>query len=180
MSHLAFATSFSVIAAIGSCDPASFKSPIVEPGKAKVDGKLTGTWAARDESTEFVLFVQPTQQGQVDVTLVGRGTSDGVAHMTWRGRTSTIGGKTYLNLQEKFFTDHWANKYEVRPEYIVVRYELKGDSLALNYLDGDGLAAVDGGTALTGADTASIANALEKLPAKSFPHFMTFKRFKVP
>lgn len=169
-----------VVTSIGSCDPASFKNPLTDPAKAKVDGKLTGTWGGRDESTEFVLFVQPTQQGKVDVTLVGRGTNDGVAHMTWRGMTSTVGGKNYLNLQEKFFTDNWGNKYEVKPDYIVVRYELAGDTLKLNYLDGDGLNALDGGVAALTADTAGVAATIEKLPAKSFTHFMTFKRFKVP
>jgi acyl-coenzyme A thioesterase PaaI-like protein len=169
-----------VVTSIGSCDPASFKNPLTDPAKAKVDGKLTGTWGARDESTEFVLFVQPTQQGKVDVTLVGRGTNDGVSHMTWRGMTSTVGGKTYLNLQEKFFTDNWGNKYEVKPDYIVVRYELTGDTLKLNYLDGDGLNALDGGAAALTAETAGVAATIEKLPAKSFTHFMNFKRFKVP
>jgi hypothetical protein len=169
-----------VVASIGSCDPAQFKSPLIDPAKAKVDGKLTGTWGARDESTEFVLFVQPTQQGKVDVTLVGRGTTDGVAHVTWRGMTSTVGGKNYLNLQEKAFTDNWGNKYEVKPEYIVVRYELAGETLKLHYLDGDGLNTLDGGASAATADTAGVASTIEKLPVKAFTHFMTFKRFKVP
>ena len=41
-------------------------------------------------------------------------------------------------------------------------------------------ATLDGGAAALTGDTAMVAGTVEKLPAKSFTHFMTFKRFKVP
>lgn len=169
-----------LLAAVDSCDPAVFKHPLAEPEKAKADPKLPGTWGGRDESTEFVLFVQPVPPGRVDVTLVGRGTTDGVAHMSWRGVPATVGGKTYLSLQEKHFTDNVGGQFELKPGFIVVRYELKGDALKLSYLSSEGLALVPGGPAATSAEPAAVASALEKLPPKAFPHFLDFKRFKVP
>ena len=171
-------TTLLVIAAVGSCDPAQFKSPLSDPAKAKADQKLLGTWSGRDERTEFVLFIETKEDQQLDLLLVGRSKTDGVAQIAWDAFSSTVGGKTYLNMREKQFSDMFNNKFTVAATSSVVRYELSGDSLSLSYLPNESLG--DAGTALTAADTRTVAAAVQKLPAAAFKPFLTMKRFKLP
>jgi|GEM_PF-3831510 hypothetical protein len=169
-----------LLASLGSCDPAQFKSPLSDPAKPKLEPKLTGTWGGRDEKTEFVFFVQPREDQHLDLLLVGRSTGDGVGQLVWDAFPTTLGGKTYLNLREKKITDNFANKYTLEPTYSLVRYELHGDTLKLAYLPNDALQSIDGGVALKEADSAALSAGVQQLPASAFKHFITLKRFKVP
>lgn len=165
------------LAAVGSCDPAQFKNPASDPAKIKSDPKLTGTWVAHDAKTEFTFFAQEREDHHVDLLLVGRSADDGVSSIAWDAFPSAIGGKTYLNLREKVFSDSFGNKYTLKPPFMLVRYELTGETLSLSYLSQEA-AEADGGVPFEG-DTASVAAALVKLPPKAFSHFQTFKRVKL-
>jgi hypothetical protein len=167
-----------LLASVGSCDPALFKNPLTDPAQVKAEPKLTGTWGGRDSQTEFVFFVEPREDQHLDVLLVGRGAGDGIGNIGFDAFPSTVGGKTYLNMREKIFTDSFANKFTLKERYMLVRYELTADTLSLSYLENEGVEG-DAGVSLD-AEPAVLAAGVQRLPASVFKHFQTFKRFKVP
>jgi hypothetical protein len=167
-----------VLAAVGSCDPMQFKSPLSDPAKVRPDARLVGTWSGRDDRTDFVFFVEAREDQHLDLLLVGRSKSDGVAQIAWDGFPTSLGGKTYLNLREKHYSDMFANKFTLAETTSVVRYELTADTLAISYLPGESLG--DAGVALETADSRAVAAAVQKLPPAAFKPFVSLKRFKVP
>ena len=175
-----------VLTGVASCEPAQFTHPLSDPSTAKLDLKLVGTWAGRDDDAEFTVFIEPKREKPVlgapsttafDVLLVAHGPTDGVVSIAWEALPSTVGGKTYLNLREKVFSNAFENQYTLKPTYALVRYELNGDVVhfsALESLD------VDGGTELLTTPTPALAAAIQKLPASAFKSFIAVKRFKAP
>jgi hypothetical protein len=168
------------LAAAGSCDPAQFRHPLSDPAKAKPDARLEGTWGGRDGDTRFLLVAQAREDQRLDLLLVGRGKRDGVAQVAWEAFPSTLGGKTYLNLQEKKYSDLFGNKFTLEPTYWLVRYALTPDSLTLFWLPKESIESPDGGAPLLEADSAALAAAVPGLPDTAFKAFLTFKRVASP
>jgi hypothetical protein len=173
-----------------SCDPAELKHPLSDPAQSKPDAKLLGNWAGRVGETEsLVSFSTRKDDNLMDVVVLAR-SDEGLMTLAYQASTSTVGGKTYLNLKSKHFTDALENKYELSPNYILVRYEFgKDGSLSLAYLvDEEVKKAIEAGTLhgevgktiVLDDDVPALTTFLAKADDKTFgPFGGAFKKTKI-
>ena len=141
--QLLFVAAFSLL--LTSCFDT--KNPLSDPQKSQPDDRLCGVWRFRGDSGEMnyyhighvgeklpasvmqVIFVQHMTDGSVE--------SDQLLLFP-----TTIGDKTYLNVAEatpvllKLLEEKgWTN--EAVNEYLILRYQITGDTLAIQWIDND-------------------------------------------
>lgn len=123
------------------------KHPLSDPQKSTPDQRLSGAWRFRGDSGE-VNYYHFGHGGENLPASVMQGIF--VQHMTDGSMESgqllifptTIGDKTYLNvaestasqltlLEEKGWTD------EAIKEYLILRYQITGDTLSIQWMNGD-------------------------------------------
>ena len=123
------------------------KNPLSDPQKSKPDDRLSGLWRFRGDSGEVNYYHIGPVGGKLAASIL-RVVS--VQHMPDRTMQSgellvfptTIGDKTYLNvadttpsqltlLEEKGWTD------EAIKEYVLLRYQITGDTLSIQWMDSD-------------------------------------------
>ena len=124
------------------------KVPLSDPGKSKADERLSGSWQLRNDdgsvnSYRFVLAGGRLPASVMRVTGNNRkpdGTTEQFEPLLVF--PTTIGDKTYLNacdgkepqvkvLEEKGWTD------ETVAEYSIFRYQVVGDTLTVQWMDGN-------------------------------------------
>ena len=112
-------------ASSASCDPARFKHALSESAKAPLDPRLPGVWAGRIGDAESTLHFVPRDDGRLDVALVAAAPKDGATLLAYEGTPATVGGRLYMNLREKRYTDAFNNKYELTPGYLLMRIDFE-------------------------------------------------------
>jgi hypothetical protein len=125
-----------IIAALAmSCEPVRSKNPLSDPSGAKVDPKLVGLWTARVDGKPMFLHVVPHPDGQMDLLLVGDSTH-GAASLHYQGHLTEALGAKLLSLRGKTIPNPLEEKFELAPDWIFARYELRRDgSMALSWMD---------------------------------------------
>ena len=127
-----------ILSLLVACEPPESKNPISDPHTAKSDPRLLGTWMGHMDQSDCFLHVVPAGGARVDVVLVAPDRAHGAVTLHFSGFASTVGGKSYLNLQRKRFDGRWADKSELEPAWILARYAFGRDGqLTLSYLDDD-------------------------------------------
>lgn len=124
------------------------KVPLSDPGKSKPDDRLAGAWRSRnaDGSVNEYRFAHAEDKLPASVMRVTGNTRkpDGMTEPMEPLLVfpSTIDGKTYLNacdgkeqqikvLEEKGWTPETVNVYSI------FRYQIRGDTLTVQWMDGD-------------------------------------------
>ncbi|MCY2986408.1 MAG: hypothetical protein NTY19_00830 [Planctomycetota bacterium] len=122
--------------------------PLSDPGKSKADERLAGVWRQRSESGEVNDYRFAPAGGKFPASVMrvagssrkSDGTTEQIEPLLLF--PTTIGDKTYLNVtdgtepkvklvEEQGWTDETVNTY------LILRYQVTGDTLAIQWMDGD-------------------------------------------
>jgi hypothetical protein len=162
----------SLLMVLAACEPPDSKNPLSDPAAAKPDPRLTGLWISHKNNEDSYLHVVPGKGATVDLVLVVPDKDKGAATLHFTAFPSVIGGKSYLNLRKKSFTDKWSDHFEVSPTYFFVRYSFAKDgALSLAYMDDDVVKQAIAAKSLAGeispavkitADSAALAGFIQK------------------
>jgi hypothetical protein len=162
----------SLLIVLAACEPPESKNPLSDPAAAKPDARLIGLWVSHKNDEDGYLHIVPAKGAAVDLVLVVPDKDNGAATLHFTAFPSTIGGKTYLNVRKKTFTDKWSDHFEVAPSYFFVRYSFAKDgALSLAYMDDDvvkkaiaarSLAGEVGAAVKITADSAALASFIQK------------------
>jgi hypothetical protein len=176
------------LAAFAACEPPDSDHPLSDPAAAKADPRLSGRFSGKVQDADVVVFLARGQGATIDLVMVVHEKEKGAFDLHWQAFPSTIGGKNYLNLQRKMYTNRYSENFDLSPTYIFARYEIKKDgSLTLWQMQEKLVKEAIADKALEGevkednaklhAPTARLAAFVEKAdPAKLFELFGTFKR----
>jgi hypothetical protein len=169
---------------LAACEPPESDHPLSDPASAKPDPRLAGHFFGRVNDADCFVHVVPAAGASVDLVMVVNEKDKGAFVLHWQGFSTTVGGKTYLNLQRKTFPDRYGEKFDLSPGYIFARYSVAKDgSLTLWSMEEDAvkraLKAVDGeiknDNVLLHAPSARLAAFVEK-EEKLFKLFGSFRR----
>jgi len=187
MTHFALMAAVMVAAVpLPSCDPTLAKHPLSTPGPP--DARLTGTWVGQIGETPSILDIRPRKDGRSDLVVLGLTENEGDAVLSYDAFSSSVGGKTYLNLREKKYTNMLNNEFELAPNYIFIRYELRGEELSLAYLRNEGskkaveAGAIHGGGSgelVLSDESAVLASWVNKADLAVFSPIGTFRKQKL-
>jgi hypothetical protein len=122
-----------------SCDPVLLQHPLSDPAQAKPDPRLLGIWAGYLADGQSTLHVIARAEGQIDLVEVSAGSGDRPPTLAFQGFTTSAGGRTYLNLRQKVWTDPMNDKFTLSPWVVLLRVDLDaGGALTLSYLPNEG------------------------------------------
>jgi hypothetical protein len=182
-----FAPVLAAALALAACEPPESTQPLSAFAGAKADPRLSGTFTGRVNDADCFVHLMPGKGATTDLVLVVHEKDKGAFTLHWQAFATTVGGKSYLNLQRKTFPDRYAEKFDLSPGFIFARYELEKDgSLTLWTMQEDPLKAaiaahtldgvVDGDNVKLRASSAKLAAFVEKSDAKLFKRFGSFRR----
>src|SRR5262245_29523811 len=112
---------------IASCEPPESTQPLSDAAAAKADPRLSGSFSARIKDADCILHLMPGKGASTDLVLVVHEKDKGAFVLHWQAFPTTLGGKTYLNLQRKIFTDRYAEKFDLSSSFIFARYAVGKD-----------------------------------------------------
>jgi hypothetical protein len=173
---------------LAACEPPESTQPLSDPAAAKADPHLSGHFAGRVNDADCFLHLAPGKGAATDLVLVVHEKDKGAFVLHWQAFPTTLGGKTYLNLQRKTFPDRYGEKFDLSPGFIFARYAVgKDGSITLWQMQEEPLKAAIAAHALDGevkddnvflrAPTPRLAAFVEKAdPQKLFKLFGSFHR----
>ena len=178
-----------VALALASCSPPESPNPLSDPATAKADKRLDGIFVGRLGDTDGMVRLVPKEGARFDLVLVVDDSPKGAVVLTYDAFPTALAGKTYLNLRRKTFTDTYAEKFELSPDYIFARYEFdKSGALTLWTMDSSPVSAAVKEGKLKGkeGDPVKLTASTEELaafvsaakPDELWHPFGTFKKVK--
>jgi hypothetical protein len=171
---------------LAACEPPESDHPLSDPASAKPDPRLPGHFFGRVNDADCFVHLVAAGGAAVDLVMVVHEKDKGAFVLHWQGFPTTIGGKTYLNLQRKTFSDRYGEKFDLSPGYIFARYSVAKDgsltlwsmeeeplkrALAAHTLDGE----IKNDNIFLHAPSARLAGFVEK-EEKLFKLFGSFRR----
>lgn len=126
------------------------RSPLTDPGTGPVDLAIVGTWVELGDQREF-LHVGIDESGLLEVVYIyqsERGDQDtpqtGNTYLLLSGHNSLVGGNWYVNLLREGCLGDCEGFYDDMPlwnsqmcGYLILKYRVENDVLALSFMDSD-------------------------------------------
>jgi hypothetical protein len=113
---------------LGGCVPYS-DNPLTDPNCEKIDAAIVGTWFWNEKSDSGFVHIGLNKESKLLQVIMIEYDKDGTIDVSeFNGHTTSLGNNKYLNLK-------WVRPSDEPKGYLLIKYETKGESLAISLLN---------------------------------------------